>query len=129
KVASIGTSGGFLDERWDENMPAPDFDLGVGGSAAGAAEADVAAENAALFDLTRDTPHRREDGTAFLPMATQRIFSMQWEIAHRKQVPLASEMTGRIVTDPGTGTIVQAQLAGVIQANDGQFPYIGMHVR
>lgn len=91
--------------------------------------APVAMEKGPLFELARDTPHRRDDGTAFLPIVTQRIFSFEWEIARRTEVPMAVEMTGRVVTDPGTGTSVQAELGGLVQPHNGQFPYIGMRVR
>lgn len=91
--------------------------------------ASVAPDTGPLFELARDTPHRRTDGTAFLPMVTQRIFSFEWEIARRTEVPMAVELTGRVVTDPGTGTSVQAELGGLVQPNNGQFPYVGMRVR
>src|SRR5690606_37167275 len=57
------------------------------------------------------------------------IFSFEWEIARRTEVPMAVEMTGRVVTEPGTGTSVQAELGGLVQPQNGQFPYIGMRVR
>jgi len=97
--------------------------------AAEEAVAPVVPDKGPLFELARDTPHRRDDGTAFLPMATQRIFAFEWEIARRTEVPMALEMTGRVVTDPGTGTSVQAELSGVVQPNNGQFPYVGMRVK
>jgi len=106
-------------QRHDEASPGTDDDK----------VASVAPDKAPLFELARDTPHRRNDGTAFLPMVTQRIFSFEWEIARRSEVPMAVELTGRVVTDPGTGTSVQAELAGLVQPNNEQFPYVGMRVR
>jgi hypothetical protein len=85
--------------------------------------------NQVILELVRDTPHRRPDGTAFLPIATQRIFEMRWQVSRLADVPMAHEIPGHVITNPGTGTMVHAALAGVIEANQGTFPYIGMKVR
>jgi cobalt-zinc-cadmium efflux system membrane fusion protein len=85
--------------------------------------------NQIILELARDTPHRRPDGTAFLPIATQRVFDMRWQVSRIADVPMAHEIPGHVITNPGTGTMVHAALAGVIEANQGTFPYIGMTVR
>ncbi|MEP9378635.1 HlyD family efflux transporter periplasmic adaptor subunit [Aquabacter sp. CN5-332] len=94
--------------------------------------AEVVAPHAqpqAALDLVRDTPHRRPDGTFFLPMATQRIFSVRWQVCTRADVSMAYELPGHVITDPSTSTTLQATLSGVIEANQGTFPYLGMRVR
>jgi hypothetical protein len=97
----------------------------------GGAVADVPedAQAQAVLDLARDTPYRRADGTAFLPIATQHIFSMRWQVSRRADVPMAYEIPGHIITNPGTGTKIAATLAGVVEANQGTFPFLGMQVR
>ena len=87
------------------------------------------AQPRAALDLLRDTPHRRPDGTAFLPMSTQRVFSVRWKVGRSADVAMAYEIPGHVITDPSTGTTVNASLAGIIEANQGTFPYLGMRVR
>lgn len=87
------------------------------------------AQPRAALDLLRDTPHRRPDGSAFLPMSTQRVFSVRWTVSHSADVAMAYEIPGHVITDPSTGTSVNASLAGIIEAHAGSFPYLGMRVR
>lgn len=87
------------------------------------------AQPQAALDLIRDTPHRRPDGSAFLPMSTQRVFSVRWKVCSNADVAMAYEIPGHVITDPSTGTTVNAALAGIIEANQGTFPYLGMRVR
>ena len=101
--------------------PASPTTSGDGGSADG--------QSKVILDLARDTPYRTPDGSAFLPIATQRLFSMRWLVSRRSAVPLAFEIPGHVITNPSTGTTVPATLAGVIEANQGTFPYLGMRVR
>lgn len=83
----------------------------------------------AALDLLRDTPHRRPDGTAFLPMSTQRVFSLRWQTGRAGDVAMAYEIPGHVITDPSAGTTVNAPLPGIIEANAGSFPYLGMRVK
>ena len=87
------------------------------------------AQPQAALDLIRDTPHRRPDGSAFLPMSTQRVFSVRWKVCSSADVAMAYEIPGHVITDPSTGTTVNAALAGIIEANQGTFPFLGMRVR
>lgn len=83
----------------------------------------------AALDLLRDTPHRRPDGTAFLPMSTQRVFSLRWQTGRAGDVAMAYEIPGHVITDPSAGTTVNAPLPGIIEANAGSFPFLGMRVK
>ena len=74
------------------------------------------AQSKVILDLARDTPYRQADGAAFLPIATQRLFSMRWLVSRRAAVPLAFEIPGHVITNPSTGTTVPATLAGVVEA-------------
>jgi cobalt-zinc-cadmium efflux system membrane fusion protein len=89
----------------------------------------VGAQAQLVLDLARDTPHRRPDGTAFLPIATQRVFSMRWQVSRLGDVPMAYEIPGHVITSPATGTRVTAKRPGVIEASEGTYPYLGMRVR
>lgn len=110
--------------------PAPAETRPLATPAAVAADDAVSSEERQLIlDLARDTPHRRPDGTAFLPIATQRIFSMRWQVSRSAEVPMAYEIPGHVITDPGTGTRVAATRPGVIEAAQGGFPYLGMRVQ
>jgi hypothetical protein len=87
------------------------------------------AQPQAALDLIRDTPHRRPDGSAFLPMSTQRVFSVRWKVCSSADVAMAYEIPGHVITDPSVGTTVNAALAGIIESNQGTFPFLGMRVR
>ncbi|QJP13441.1 HlyD family efflux transporter periplasmic adaptor subunit [Starkeya sp. ORNL1] len=87
------------------------------------------AQPQAALDLIRDTPHRRPDGSAFLPMSTQRVFSVRWKVCSKADVAMAFEIPGHVITDPSVGTTVNAALAGIIESNQGTFPFLGMRVR
>lgn len=102
--------------------------LAIGGSDSLVASAQNP-ENQAILALVRDTPHRRPDGTAFLPIATQRLFDMRWQVSRQSDVPMAHEIPGQVITNPATGTMIHATLAGVIEPASGKFPYLGMEVR
>ncbi|MGA0562938.1 efflux RND transporter periplasmic adaptor subunit [Ancylobacter sp. VNQ12] len=128
----VGASGKMIDraaarDGIDDALPQE------AAATAGEAEAIPAlapqAQPRAALDLLRDTPHRRPDGTAFLPMSTQRVFSVRWKVGRSADVAMAYEIPGHVITDPSTGTTVNASLAGIIEANQGTFPYLGMRVR
>src|SRR5437868_5435407 len=63
------------------------------------AVATITPEAKAILDLARDTPYRKPDGSAFLPIATQRIFSMRWLVSHQADVPIAFEIPGHVITN------------------------------
>ena len=125
----------------DTELPASPAPIPVAEPASDALAGSAAATSAALpvippqlqsqaaLDLMRDAPHRRPDGSAFLPMSTQRVFSVRWKVCNSAEVPLAYEIPGHVITDPSTGTTVNAALAGIIEANQGTFPFLGMRVR
>jgi cobalt-zinc-cadmium efflux system membrane fusion protein len=83
----------------------------------------------AVLSVIRDTPYRRPDGTVFLPITTQRLFSMRSMVTREAAVPLTYEIPGRVVTNPATATTIQAAQPGRLEAADSQFPYLGMQVK
>ncbi|MCK0209432.1 HlyD family efflux transporter periplasmic adaptor subunit [Starkeya koreensis] len=131
-----GADGSYRVASLSDGLPLKEAPAGAAPDAA--APATAAAEPApvppqsqppAALDLLRDTPHRRPDGSAFLPMSTQRVFSLRWTTSHTADVAMAYEIPGHVITDPSTGTTVAVPLAGIIEANAGTFPYLGMPVR
>ncbi|HEV7369756.1 efflux RND transporter periplasmic adaptor subunit [Arenibaculum sp.] len=86
-------------------------------------------EMQAVLGMVRDTPHRRPDGSVFLPITTQRLFSMRWQVTRRDTVPVTHEIPGHVITNPASGTLVQATRPGIVEAREGRFPYLGMTVR
>lgn len=127
-----GADGSYRVASLSDGLPlkeAPASDATPAPAAAEPAPVPPQAQPQAALDLLRDTPHRRPDGTAFLPMSTQRVFSLRWTTSHTADVAMAYEIPGHVITDPSTGTTVAVPLAGIIEANAGTFPYLGMPVR
>jgi hypothetical protein len=46
-----------------------------------------------------------------------------------EDLPLSWEIPGRVATNAATGTMVHAPRAGIVEAVDGVFPFLGMKVR
>jgi len=82
-----------------------------------------------LLSLIGDTPHRRPDGTVFMPIAAQRVFGFRTVIGQRVSVPATVELPGRIVTNPSTAHLIQSAQEGFVEVPDGGFPYPGQQVR
>ncbi|QFR32688.1 efflux RND transporter periplasmic adaptor subunit [Ancylobacter sp. TS-1] len=134
RVASLSggvpaKDGAIKDADADANDVASTPEAAVPEASVAEAAVPPQAQPRAALDLLRDTPHRRPDGSAFLPMSTQRVFSMRWTTSHSADVAMAYEIPGHVITDPSTGTTVAVPLAGIIEANAGTFPYLGMRVR
>ncbi|MGE4218561.1 MAG: efflux RND transporter periplasmic adaptor subunit [Alphaproteobacteria bacterium] len=101
------------------------------------AEAEASGTQAPLMEdaenvlaLLPDTPHRRTDGSVFLPMASQRVFGLRTALTERGAAPVTVELPGRVIADPSTAALVQSHQAGLIEVNDsGRLPFGGQHVR
>ena len=83
----------------------------------------------ARLGVSTDTPYRRPDGTVFMPIASQRLFLVRSTVTRIEDLPLSWEIPGRVTTNAATGTMVHAPRAGIVEAVDGVFPYLGMKVR
>ena len=86
-----------------------------------AAEADPA--------LTGSGPKRLPDGSVFLPKPAQRQMGVRTLVGQAKQLPRATELSGKVVMDPNAGGKVQALVAGRLQAGPRGLPSIGQAVR
>lgn len=129
-TGSSGATGSSLPESVAGSAPGwlpavPGRNAGTGSPPAGTDNPEMQA----VLGMVRDTPHRRPDGSVFLPITTQRLFSMRWQVTSRDTVPVTHEIPGRIITNPASGTLVQATRPGIVEAQDGRFPYLGMTVR
>ena len=82
-----------------------------------------------LLSLIGDTPHRRPDGTVFMPIAAQRVFGLRTVIGERAMVPATVELPGRIVRDPSTAHLIQSAQDGFVEATAEGFVFAGQAVR
>lgn len=107
----------------------------VGPAEVGKADAAVADTETAdpgedpLLSLTGDTPHRRPDGTVFLPIAAQRVFGLRTVVGERVAVPATVELPGRVITNPNTSHLIQPAQAGFVEAVGGKLPFAGQKIR
>jgi multidrug efflux pump subunit AcrA (membrane-fusion protein) len=79
--------------------------------------------------LIGDTPHRRLNGTVFLPVAAQRVFVMRTVLAERARVPVVSEFPGRIIQSPASNSLIQVREDGYVEAAGERFPFVGQSVK
>jgi hypothetical protein len=83
----------------------------------------------ALLDL-RDTARRTEDGAVFVPKATQRLLEVTTvRTAAASAAQKTVRLIGQVIPDPNKSGLVQALLAGRIEAPEGGFPAIGSRVK
>ena len=78
---------------------------------------------------TSSGPKRLPDGSVFLPKPAQRQMGVRTLIGEAKQLPRATELSGKVVMDPNAGGKVQALVAGRLQAGPRGLPSVGQAVR
>jgi len=78
---------------------------------------------------TGSGPKRLPDGSVFLPKPAQRQMGVRTLVGEAKQVPRATELSGRVVMDPNAGGKVQALVAGRLEAGPRGLPSLGQAVR
>ena len=96
---------------------------GVPGSPAHAHEAAPAAATA-----NPRQPSRLPDGSVFVPMPAQRALGLRTQVGESSTVPVSFEMAGTVVADPAASGLVQAPVAGRIEAAPDGLPYAGRRV-
>lgn len=79
--------------------------------------------------LSGSGPKRQPDGSVFLPKPAQRQMGVRTLVGEVKQLPRATELSGKVVMDPNAGGKVQALLAGRLQAGPRGLPAVGQTVR
>ena len=83
----------------------------------------------AILDLP-DTARRSEDGAVFVPKATQRLLEVATvRTATASAAQKTVRLIGQVIPDPNKSGLVQALLAGRIEAPEKGFPAIGSRVK
>ena len=96
----------------------------VSGSTSGATAAGTA-----MLDLP-DSARRSEDGAVFVPKATQQLLEVATIRTTTASVAQKTvRLIGQVIPDPNKSGLVQALLAGRIEAPEGGFPAIGSRVK
>jgi membrane fusion protein, heavy metal efflux system len=95
----------------------------------GPAEETEKLDAESLMALIGDTPHRRLNGTVFLPVAAQRVFGMRTVLGERARVPVVSEFPGRVVQSPASSSLIQVREDGYVEAAGERFPFVGQPVK
>lgn len=83
----------------------------------------------AVLSLISNGPKRLPDGSVFLPKPAQRQMGVRTLVGESKQLPRATELSGKVVMDPNAGGKVQALVAGRLQAGPRGLPSVGQIVR
>lgn len=83
----------------------------------------------AELSITSSGPKRLPDGSVFLPKPAQRQMGVRTLVGESKQLPRATELSGKVVMDPNAGGKVQALVAGRLQAGPRGLPSVGQAVR
>ncbi len=79
--------------------------------------------------VTGSGPKRLPDGSVFLPKPAQRQMRVRTFVGEVRQLPRATELSGKVVMDPNAGGKVQALVAGRLQAGPRGLPSMGQTVR
>ncbi|MFN0217381.1 MAG: efflux RND transporter periplasmic adaptor subunit [Hyphomicrobium sp.] len=83
----------------------------------------------AILDLP-DTARRSEDGAVFVPKATQRLLEVATvRTATASAAQKTVRLIGQVIPDPNKSGLVQALLAGRIEAPETGFPATGSRVK
>ncbi|GJD96953.1 efflux RND transporter periplasmic adaptor subunit [Methylobacterium iners] len=72
---------------------------------------------------------RLEDGSVFVPKATQRLLALRTTMVAPEIVARTLELPGRVVPDPNASGVVQSSVGGRLAAPEGGFPRLGTRVR
>ena len=79
--------------------------------------------------VSANGPQRLPDGSVFLPKPAQRQLGLRTVATAAAELPRTVELNGRVVMDPNAGGLVQALVAGRIEAGPRGLPDIGQAVR
>ena len=74
-------------------------------------------------------PQRLPDGSVFLPKPAQRQIGVRTLPLETASLPRSLELAGKVVMDPNAGGMVQAVLAGRLEAGSRGFPSVGQTVK
>jgi hypothetical protein len=86
-------------------------------------------ETPAPLPVTVDRAGVAEDGSIFVPKASQRILAVRTRLGESARHDLSVELPGRIIPDPNASGLVQTATAGRLSPPPGGFPHLGARVR
>ncbi len=76
-----------------------------------------------------NAPHRRADGTIFLPKPTQRLLEVRTEIVQPREAVRTERFAGRVIPNPNRSGLVQGTIGGRIATAAGGLPRLGQAVK
>ena len=76
-----------------------------------------------------NAPHRRPDGSIFLPKPTQRLLEVRTEIVAPQEASPTVRFAGRIIANPNRSGQVQGTIGGRISTAGNGLPRLGQNVR
>ncbi|MDX2264109.1 MAG: efflux RND transporter periplasmic adaptor subunit [Hyphomicrobiales bacterium] len=89
---------------------------------------DHGAEKSAA-PMTGDVPRRAEDGSLFVPKATQRLLDVRTVTVKSGSAPLTAKFIGRVIADPNRSGLVQSVNGGRIVPTPNGLPRLGQTVK
>jgi len=75
-----------------------------------------------------EAPRRLEDGTIFVPKASQRLLAIRTQVAEAGEAAAAIRMVGTLVPDPNASGRVQPSQTGRLEPGEQGFPTLGQRV-
>jgi len=76
-----------------------------------------------------NSPHRRPDGSLFIPKPTQRLLEVRTKIANSERRTRTARFNGRIIPNPNRSGVVQSTVQGRYQPPEGGVPALGTRVK
>jgi hypothetical protein len=76
-----------------------------------------------------NSPHRRPDGSIFLPKPTQRLLEVRTLVAKSEKRTRTARFNGRIIPNPNRSGVVQSTIQGRYQPPEGGVPALGTRVK
>lgn len=75
-----------------------------------------------------EAPRRLDDGTIFVPKASQRLLTIRTQVAEAGEAAAALRMVGTLVPDPNASGRVQPSQTGRLEPGERGFPTLGQRV-
>ncbi|MFL1462589.1 efflux RND transporter periplasmic adaptor subunit [Roseococcus sp. DSY-14] len=88
----------------------------------------AAAAQPALAQPVAEPPRRMDDGTVFMPKASQRLLTVRTQVAARGEALATTQMVGTLVPDPNASGRVQSSQPGRLEPGERGLPTLGQRV-
>ena len=82
----------------------------------------------ALAQPVAEPPRRMDDGTVFMPKASQRLLTVRTQVAARGEALATTQMVGTLVPDPNASGRVQSSQPGRLEPGERGLPTLGQRV-